>query len=107
MTQGQLFEPRPHGGELPLPYQRMSETSRAAACMAEASAESARRRVGLYVAGQGEQGATRDEISRGLGIPIQTVCARVDDLLKSSVLFRTSRTRATAMGRAAEVLVSM
>jgi len=53
----------------------------------------------------GDYGATRDELSRALGIKIQTVCARVDELMESGAIRKTERTRRTSSGKPATVLV--
>ena len=88
-----------------LPFQRGSATSRAAAMAAVSTAQTARAKVLHFVESRGEWGATRDEIARGLEIKIQTVCARVDDLLRLGFIRRTTETRKTDTGRAAEVIL--
>lgn len=62
-------------------YQRRSPTSRAAAVRAQGKARSKRELIVEYVWQQGVRGATRDEIARALGMPIQTVCGRVAEEL--------------------------
>ena len=97
MAQLHLFDVRQ-------PFQIASPTSAAAAASVRDTAGTMRAQVRQFVARRGEWGATRDEIARGCGIRIQTVCARVDELLKVGAVRRTLRTRVTDTGRAAEVV---
>lgn len=85
-----------------LPYQRASRTSRAAAVAAQPCAELQRARVLDFIRRQ-MHGATRQEASLALGIPIQSICPRFDDLKKSGAIRDTGRTRKTTTGRAAAV----
>ncbi len=96
-------------------YQRKSPTSRAAAVRAAGKAQSVRERIVQFVWEQGAKGATRDEIAHGLGILIQTVCARVADELAVTdgagnprePRFRvTGDVRRTRAGSAAFVIVT-
>ena len=107
---GDLF-PASNGGRLPLfeprpPFQRSSATSRAAAMEARETAGTVRARVRAWVECRGRWGATREEISLGLDLRIQTVCARVDELLREGSVFRTGAVRRTVTGRKAEVIAS-
>lgn len=79
-------------------------TSRAAAESCEPQAGTDRRRVLDYVAGRGSEGATRDEIAAALQLKIQTVCGRVNDLVRQGNLRASEQTRPTESGRAAAVL---
>lgn len=85
-----------------LPFQRASRTSRAAAVEAQPNAELQRARVLDFIRRQ-RDGATRQEASLALGIPIQSICPRFDDLKKAGAIRDTGRTRKTTTGRAAEV----
>lgn len=85
-----------------LPFQRASRTSRAAAVAAQPNAELQRARVLAFIRRQ-RDGATRQEASVALNIPIQSICPRFDDLKKSGAIRDTGCTRKTTTGRAAEV----
>jgi predicted transcriptional regulator len=93
-----------HLFEVRQPFQVASPTSAAAAVSVRETAGTVRARCLAFIRARGPWGATRDEIARGCGIRIQTVCARVDELLKVGAVRRTSRTRVTDTGRAAEVV---
>lgn len=86
------------------PYQA-SSTSKAGAESIADYAPTLRERVYDFV--RERRGATRDEITVGTGISLQTVCARVDDLLKLGRLTDTQDTRKTSSGRKARVLVAL
>ena len=96
----------------PLPHNR-TETSKAAARkVSRQKVDSDRQRILDYALEVGEYGVTRDELSKALGIAIQTVCARVNYLVKTGELVpkrhpETGRvlTRETSSGSDAEVLV--
>ncbi len=82
-------------------------TSREAAQRVRPSrAESDRRRILHYVVSRGAEGATRDDIVRVLGIEIQTVCPRVDELLTLAHLEQTKERRHTRSGASAFILVA-
>ena len=100
MTGLPLFDYQP-----PAPYQRDSETSREAAEAIEPVAVTVRAEVLDYVAKWGT-GCTREEIAIQLCIPLQTVCARVNELIRSGHLIRTNERRMTISGRRAEVVVA-
>lgn len=104
MTQLELF----CGAHLApaLPFQRASATSRAAAEQGREGAATARERVFEFISGRGERGATRDEAARGLNMRIQTVCGRVNDLMRAGRVLKTAQTRRTESGCAAEVLIA-
>lgn len=90
--------------DLPLPYQRHSETSRLAAESSRARAPTDRVAILEYLQAQGERGATNEEISEGLGIKLQTVCPRCLELRQAGEVVSAGR-RATRSGRMAEVWV--
>ena len=49
-----------------------------------------------YIVGRRDVGATRHEISAGLGLKLQTVCGRCNELLKQGLIFQTAETRETS-----------
>lgn len=53
----------------------------------------------------GDRGLTREECATATGLPIQSVCRPVLDLLQASWLVKTDRRRLTRYGKAADVLV--
>lgn len=94
MTQLGLFD-------RPLPFQpRSSSSRRAAASMAE-HAESQEAKVLAFI--RNSQGVTREQIAVGLGLRLQSVCARVSALLKRGLIHPCGE-RIGESGRAAEVL---
>lgn len=54
-----------------------------------------------------KRGATRYEIAAATGLPIQSVCARIGELLREGRVKRTERSRRSPFGQAAEVLEAM
>jgi DNA-binding NarL/FixJ family response regulator len=89
----------------PRPLHQRSLTSRLAALERERVTEE-HERIVAFVRGQGEEGATRDEIARNLGMYPGTVCARVFELISLRRLVSTSRTRLTLRNRLARVLTA-
>jgi len=87
------------------PAHNRTPTSRQAAEDVTASTPSRRDRVAAFVLSRGPRGATRDEISIALQLPIQSVCHPVNYLLHAGVLIETNRTRLTRYGSPAAVLV--
>lgn len=67
--------------------------------------ESLRRRVIAYVRARGDLGATSDEIEVGLGLPHQTVSARITEAKAGGELVPSGVRRPTRSGRNASVLV--
>ncbi len=64
------------------------------------------RRVVGFVRGRGERGATSDEIEVELGLPHQTVSARITEAKASGALVLSGARRLTRSGRRAAVLVA-
>ncbi len=64
-----------------------------------------RRRVVEYVRARGAFGATSDEIESGLGLPHQTVSARITEAKAAGDLVPSGLRRPTRSGRNAAVLV--
>jgi hypothetical protein len=67
--------------------------------------ETLRRRVISFVRSRGEHGATSDEIELALGLPHQTVSARITEGKAGGDLVPSGRRRLTRSGRSAAVLV--
>jgi predicted ArsR family transcriptional regulator len=63
-------------------------------------------KVFAFVAGQRSAGATRDELSRALQLPIQSICPAVADLRRRGLLRQTTARRPTSSGRPAAVLIA-
>jgi hypothetical protein len=91
---------------LRLPYQPGSATSRAAAESARFSAAEQRARVADFYRTQAPGGATREEAAIRLGLPIQSICPRVRELIGdgTGVLVESDETRLTRAGKPAAVL---
>lgn len=68
----------------------------------------ARLRVLKHVQRMSSVGATREEIADALGMPLSSVCGRVNELLdpRWPDLVETTQTRPTRFGRPAVVLVA-
>lgn len=82
-------------------------TSKAAAeSMSPVTAKTIRNAILAYIQVCGENGATRDEIERYMGIDGNTVRPRVAELLSMGKVKGCDRTRKTFSGRMAEVLVA-
>jgi len=62
--------------------------------------------VAAYIAAQGDRGATRDELSLVLELPIQSICSPVRVLLEAGVIVETHDTRPTRYGSPAAVLIA-
>lgn len=91
--------------DLPPPYQRHSETSKAAAESVRPKTVPYRTAIIGYVIGRAELGATREEISEALGIKLQTVCPRVGELLKLGEFVCADFKRPTRSGKSADVSI--
>jgi CRP-like cAMP-binding protein len=85
-----------------LPYQRHSATSKAAAKSMERVSETQCMAVLTYMRSR-VIGATREEVSHYLCRPIQSICARFDELIKQGRIRDTGRTRPTVSKRKASV----
>lgn len=83
-----------------------AKTRAVAATAASKTKESRRDRIELYVARCGQRGCTRHEISEALSIPYTSIPSAVLALLASGRIRETERTRLTAFGKPAAVLVS-
>jgi hypothetical protein len=65
-----------------------------------------RRMVLAYVRSRGLVGATSEEAEQALGIPHQTVSARITELKAAGDVYDTGRRRPTRSGRNAAVVVA-
>lgn len=96
--------------QLPLTFDRPSNgaptSRRAAQSQSDSKIVNDRTRILDYLREQAEHGGTRWEIHRKTGVLYQTVCARVREMVKKGRLIETERTRLTANGSAASVLVA-
>jgi len=90
----------------PLPPHNSTPTSVAAAEAIKPRAGTKRAAVLDDIRGQGIVGATREEISLRLNIKIQTVCGRVHELVKMSLIIGNGKTRQTLAKVQAEVLTA-
>lgn len=106
MMDTDLFHQEPYGGE---PPHNGTETSMAAAKAIRDKAPTQRERVRVYIERCGMTGATRDEIARDLNLGIQSVCARVGELInaESPQVQETKVRRETRSGGSGFVLVGV
>jgi hypothetical protein len=88
------------------PFVRGSQTSYAAAVAIEPVLGADAERVLRCIRNAGEGGRTCQEVERLLDMAHESASARVAGLLKDGRIIRTERTRQTASGRAASVLVA-
>lgn len=92
---------------VPAPCPGKAKTSRDAAARVRPSrAEADRRRILHLICSRAETGCTRDELVAVLGIEIQTVCPRVDELLTLAHIEQTKTRRPTRKGVMAFVLIA-
>lgn len=80
-------------------YQKSSETSKRAAVKIAPRAGTIRSDVLNYIRSRGELGASNDEIVAALGIQIQTVCPRMNELARAQFIRPSGRTRKTRSRR--------
>jgi hypothetical protein len=88
------------------PFVKGSDTSEAAAESIEPVAETLAWYVLEYVRVRAGYGATRDEVSRELDIPISTVNPRMRELVLKGFVKDSGRRRKTVSGRQAAVMVA-
>lgn len=82
------------------------QTRAFAASTSRRSSDGRRDRIESWVRSLGSHGATREEISLAIELPIQTVCPLVQSLEHAGRLVPTKRTRPTLSGKPAVVLVA-
>jgi len=89
------------------PYAKGSDTSEAAARSMEPHAETLAWYVLECVRCRVGYGATREEVSDTMKIRIQTVCARMRELVLNKLVEDSGRRRRTSTGRLAAVMVAV
>lgn len=99
-AQRMLFDDRPVVRE-PLPPHNGTRTSVAAARSVQPKAGTVRARVLDFVRQRGD--ATNYEIVEGLGLLLQSVCGRVNELKAAGLVRDSGKTRLTPSGREAIV----
>ena len=70
-----------------------TETSKAAAEAIALISGDQRRKVYDFIKSRGEEGATRKEIERGVGITTQSACPRMDELKRDGLIVKVGETR--------------
>lgn len=80
-------------------------TSQAAAEAIEPRAGTLCAQILAYIRSRGDDGATNDEIVEALGLRLQTVCARCNELWHARWIKKSGRTRKTSSGSEAAVWV--
>ena len=107
MNQRELFDfGEPLTTSEQAPYQRHSETSRAAAVEIEPKLNALQSAVLAYIASKGPDGATDDEIQCSLGMNPSTERPRRVELEAKRMIRKTDRQRPTRSGRLAGVYVA-
>jgi hypothetical protein len=87
--------PAPHNG---------TATSRAAAMALDPEWQATQCGI-VFAAIKARADATREELTEATGLPIQTICGRVDNLLKMELIYEPAGvTRPTKSGRQAQVV---
>jgi hypothetical protein len=90
-----VMPPAPHNG---------TATSRAAALALDPDWRATQCGI-VYAAIKARADATREELIEATGLPIQTICGRVDNLLKMGMVYEPAGvTRPTKSGRQAQVV---
>jgi hypothetical protein len=90
-----VMPPAPHNG---------TATSRAAALALDPDWQATQCGI-VYAAIKARADATREELTEATGLPIQTICGRVDNLLKMEMIYEPAGlTRPTKSGRQAQVV---
>ena len=77
-----------------------NETSREAAAYNQPRSQNQREEVAISLLTPG----TRDELSERLGLPVQSVCGRINDLFRDYLVQPTGEYRKTRLGSKAEVM---
>ena len=100
----QLPPPKPAPRSLPPAPHNGTATSRAAAMALDPAWQATQCGI-VYAAIKARSGATREELTEATGLPIQTICGRVDNLLKMGMIYEPEGvTRPTKSGRQAQVV---
>lgn len=90
----------------PMPPSNRTRTSVSAAIRAASTAPRCRDRVLSALQNQGETGATQDLLARLLGIPLATVCARINELGHMGNVRALTETRLTSANSPGMVFVA-
>ncbi len=88
------------------PFQRASETSRAAAIAAAPKASTQKALILAYLHDCAQRGATEDEIEVSLGFLRSAICARVNSLVHAGLVRDSGERRETRWKRQAVVWVA-
>jgi len=89
-----------------LPYATGSDTSQAAAASIVGVANELRAKVFRCILGAGTSGRTCDEVEEVLDMRHQTASARVNELMKLTVIVDSGQRRKTRSGRNASVWIA-
>jgi hypothetical protein len=100
----QLPPPKPAPRPMPPAPHNGTATSRAAAMALDPEWRATQCGI-VYAAIKARSDATREELTEATGLPIQTICGRVDNLLKMEMIYEPAGvTRPTKSGRQAQVV---
>jgi hypothetical protein len=100
----QLPLPKPAPRPMPPAPHNGTATSRAAAMALDPDWQATQCGI-VYAAIKARADATREELTEATGLPIQTICGRVDNLLKLEMIYEPAGvTRPTKSGRQAQVV---
>lgn len=83
----------------PVPFQKASATSQAAAESIRTFAPSQANRVLAYIASTGHRGAICDEVVEKISMAVQSVTPRINELAKKGLIVDSRRVRRTKRGR--------
>lgn len=107
MAQRHFYDEFDAAERTPTPPSNYTATSIESAESMRIPAGTIRAKVFETIARRGARGATRDELSELLGLGIQTICGRCNELLKVGHIVDSGRVRASRSGRNQVVLVSV
>jgi hypothetical protein len=100
----QLPPPKPAPRPMPPAPHNGTATSLAAAMALDPDWQATQCGI-VYAAIKARADATREELTEATGLPIQTICGRVDNLLKMGMVYEPEGvTRPTKSGRQAHVV---
>jgi hypothetical protein len=100
----QLPPPKPAPRPMPPAPHNGTATSRAAALALDHDWQATQCGI-VYAAIKARADATREELTEATGLPIQTICGRVDNLLRLEMIYEPAGvTRPTKSGRQAQVV---
>lgn len=106
LRQANLFDQTPPPRRLHRPsWHRTSPLSREALKTAAPRQGTRQAQILEVVRQRGRRGATRDELAVETGVPLQSLCGLVRQLLDRGSLLETAETRPTRTGKPAAILV--